>query len=56
MEKRKLGNQGLEVSPIGLACMGMSFGYGKVHDTGEMLTLMHDAVSDHDVSLHKIII
>ena len=31
MNKRKLG-QGLEVSEIGLGCMGMSFGYGEVHD------------------------
>lgn len=28
MQKRKLGNSGLEVSAIGLECMGMSFGYG----------------------------
>ncbi len=28
MQKRKLGKSGLEVSPIGLGCMGLSFGYG----------------------------
>jgi aryl-alcohol dehydrogenase-like predicted oxidoreductase len=28
MQKRKLGNSGLEVSALGLGCMGMSFGYG----------------------------
>ncbi|PIF46462.1 hypothetical protein CLU96_3496 [Chryseobacterium sp. 52] len=30
MEKRILGNNGLEVSALGLGCMGLSFGYGKV--------------------------
>ena len=38
MQKRKLGN--LEVSAIGLGCMGMSFGYGKRHDTKEMTNLI----------------
>ena len=44
MDKRKLGNSGLEVSAFGLGCMGMSFGYGTVHDEGEMISLMHAAV------------
>ena len=43
MNKRKLG-QGLEVSEIGLGCMGMSFGYGEVHDIKPMTELMHKAV------------
>lgn len=42
MNKRKLG-QGLEVSEIGLGCMGMSFGYGEVHDLKPMTELMHKA-------------
>jgi len=44
MEQRKLGNQGLEVSAIGLGCMGMSFGYGKPADKNEMIKLLHTAV------------
>ncbi len=44
MQKRKLGNTGLEVSALGLGCMGMSFSYGTVHDEGEMISLMHKAV------------
>ena len=40
MQKRKLGTSGLEVSALGLGCMGMSFGYGAVHDEGEMIALM----------------
>jgi aryl-alcohol dehydrogenase-like predicted oxidoreductase len=36
MEKRKLGKNNLEVSPLGLGCMGMSFGYGPAADTQEM--------------------
>ena len=42
MQKRKIGN--LEVSAIGLGCMGMSFGYGKRHDTKEMTNLIRKAV------------
>jgi aryl-alcohol dehydrogenase-like predicted oxidoreductase len=44
MQKRKLGNSNLEVSALGLGCMGMSFGYGMVHDEGEMISLMRAAV------------
>jgi aryl-alcohol dehydrogenase-like predicted oxidoreductase len=44
MQKRQLGNSGLEVSAIGLGCMGMSFGYGPPADKQEMITLIHSAV------------
>jgi len=44
MKKRKLGKNGLEVSAIGLGCMGMSFGYGPPKDKQEMISLLHDAV------------
>jgi aryl-alcohol dehydrogenase-like predicted oxidoreductase len=44
MKKRKLGKSGLEVSAIGLGCMGMSFGYGPPKDKQEMITLLHRAV------------
>jgi aryl-alcohol dehydrogenase-like predicted oxidoreductase len=42
--KRKLGNSNLEVSALGLGCMGMSFGYGTIADKKEMITLIHRAV------------
>jgi aryl-alcohol dehydrogenase-like predicted oxidoreductase len=41
---RKLGKSNLEVSSIGLGCMGMSFGYGTIADKNEMITLIHKAV------------
>jgi len=44
MEKRKLGKTGLEVSAIGLGCMGMSFGYGPAADKQEMISLIRSAV------------
>ena len=44
MKKRKLGKNGLEVSAIGLGCMGMSFGYGPPKDKQEMISLLHTAV------------
>ena len=43
MQKRTLGN-GLEVSALGLGCMGMNHGYGKPADRQEMIRLMHAAV------------
>ncbi|MBW4594219.1 MAG: aldo/keto reductase [Brasilonema angustatum HA4187-MV1] len=44
MQKRKLGNSNLEVSAIGLGCMGMSFSYGPPKDTQEMTALLRSAV------------
>ena len=44
MITRKLGKSGLEVSAIGLGCMGMSFGYGPAHDKKEMISLIRSAV------------
>ena len=43
MQKRKLGNSNLEVSAIGLGCMGMSFGYGPPKDKGEMMSVIRGA-------------
>src|SRR4029450_5505871 len=43
MQKRKLGNSNLEVSAIGLGCMGMSFGYGPPADKREMVSLIRTA-------------
>jgi aryl-alcohol dehydrogenase-like predicted oxidoreductase len=43
MQKRKLGNSNLEVSAIGLGCMGMSFSYGPPKDKQEMISLLHAA-------------
>jgi len=50
MNTRKLGKSGLEVSAIGLGCMGMSFGYGPAKDKQEMILLIHAAV-DHGVTV-----
>jgi aryl-alcohol dehydrogenase-like predicted oxidoreductase len=44
MQKRKLGNSNLEVSAIGLGCMGMSFSYGPPKDIQEMTNLLRAAV------------
>jgi aryl-alcohol dehydrogenase-like predicted oxidoreductase len=44
MKKRKLGKSNLEVSSLGLGCMGMSFGMGPAADTKEMIKLIHAAV------------
>lgn len=44
MQKRKLGNSDLEVSAIGLGCMGMSFSYGPPKDKQEMISLLRAAV------------
>ena len=44
MQKRKLGKSGLEVSAIGLGCMGLSFGYGPAADKQEVIALIRAAV------------
>src|SRR3974377_926479 len=44
MQKRKLGKSGLEVSAIGLGCMGMSFSYGPAKDKQEMIPVIRAAV------------
>lgn len=44
MQKRTLGKSNLEVSSLGLGCMGMSFSYGAPHDEGEMIQLLRQAV------------
>ena len=44
MQKRRLGNSGLEVSALGLGCMGLSFGLGPAVDRGEAVKLIRAAV------------
>jgi aryl-alcohol dehydrogenase-like predicted oxidoreductase len=44
MQKRTLGNSGLEVSAIGLGCMGLSYGYGPATDTQDAIKLIRSAV------------
>ncbi len=44
MQKRRLGKSTLEVSALGLGCMGMSFGYGQAGDKNEMIAVLRGAV------------
>jgi aryl-alcohol dehydrogenase-like predicted oxidoreductase len=44
MQKRKLGNSDLEVSALGLGCMGLSYGYGPAADKQQAITLIRTAV------------
>ena len=50
MQKRRLGSSDLEVSALGLGCMGMSFAYGPAPDRQEMISLIRTAV-DRGVTL-----
>ena len=45
MQRRKLGNSGVEVSAIGLGCMSMSYGYGPAGDKQEMIAVIREAVA-----------
>jgi aryl-alcohol dehydrogenase-like predicted oxidoreductase len=49
MQQRKIGNSGLEVSAIGLGCMGLSFGYGPATERADGVALLRAAV-DHGVT------
>ena len=44
MQKRRLGNANLEVSALGLGCMGLSFGYGPAVDQRDGIALIREAV------------
>jgi aryl-alcohol dehydrogenase-like predicted oxidoreductase len=44
MQKRRLGKSGLEVSALGLGCMGMSFGYGPAADKQQAISVIRAAV------------
>lgn len=44
MQKRTLGNSGLQVSALGLGCMGISYGYGPAGDEQEMISVLRAAV------------
>ena len=44
MQTRKLGRSGLEVSALGLGCMGLSYGYGPATETSQAITLIRTAV------------
>lgn len=44
MQKRKLGNSGLEVSALGFGCMGLSFGYGPPADKQQAISVIRSAV------------
>src|SRR5512138_817356 len=49
MQKRKLGKSGLEVSALGLGCMGMSYAYGPAPDRHEMISLLRKAI-EHGIT------
>ncbi len=59
MQRRRLGNSNLEVSALGLGCMGMSYGYGPAADKQEMISLIRRrrhvphvvAVDESDISI-----
>src|SRR4029077_19493468 len=50
MQQRKLGKSNLEVSALGLGCMGMSFGYGPAADRRQMISLIRAAATSRGVT------
>jgi aryl-alcohol dehydrogenase-like predicted oxidoreductase len=54
MQKRKLGRGNLEVSALGLGCMGTSFGYGPAADRREMIALLRAAIELTPEDLREI--
>ena len=54
MQKRKLGNNSLEVSALRLGCMGMTFGYDPLADKKEMISLIRSAVELSSDDLREI--
>lgn len=44
MQERKLGKSNLEVTALGLGCMGMSYSYAPIPDRKDMVALLHAAV------------
>ena len=55
MQKRKLGNSNLEVSALGLGCMGMSYGYGPPADRQEMISLIRTAAERGAIPLKRTV-
>jgi hypothetical protein len=55
MQKRKLGKSNLEVSAIGLGCMGMSFGYGRAGDKQEMISVIRATGERANAASHSSI-
>ncbi len=53
MQKRKLGQSNLEVSALGLGCMGMSFGYGPAGEKQEMISVRRAAVERWVIREHR---
>ena len=49
MQKRTLGNSGLDVSAIGLGCMGLSFGYGPATEKQQAITLIRSKITDFPI-------
>ena len=50
MHKRLLGKSGLEVSAMGLGCMGMSFGYGPAGEKNEMISVLRERAVEKGIT------
>jgi len=55
LQKRKLGNSGLEVSALGLGCMGMSWSYGEAKDKEEMIQKAAEILSTSKTEYKRIV-